>query len=558
MLKTGFNNWRIIAALIIIGFSALCLVLWRSKEDVGLLKGIHKPTKDSLLVVITANFEGYIEPCGCTSDPLGGVSRFAFVVKKLESELAFKPLVIDSGNLLFEEKERRKEDRCQDQAKIDVLLKTLQESGLRSTMMAPFDLAWGEDEAQKIYKAHNVAFAKRQAITKYIERSNSLNVATLYLPFDVVMSDEEMAKELDRLSKEAREIDGAEVVILVAQLSTPTVLNVTKGLSMMDIVVLANTENMAPKAPRRDDEGSPIYFEPGRQGQYFTFMLLQNIKDRNGPLILDNRAVLATEKTELLKLRILGLKAQINESSAARKPFLEERLKVTEKELFALSMEVLTPLEGPQVMFWSLPLNRKIPADETVAARISDYEKAIPSLTKACEEGMECPKAGPNDPTYVGANTCKGCHQEAFDVWKKAVFTISALDERGKAIKREVGHSKAFKTLTDIGKEHDRSCIGCHSIGFMEPGGFCKTSDVDFRKDVQCESCHGAGSLHAQTGDKKYITRRMDEEGCRGCHHVPHIQSYESFDYEDKVQKVLGKGHGEAFLKELIHKSRAD
>ena len=53
-------------------------------------------------------------------------------------------------------------------------------------------------------------------------------------------------------------------------------------------------------------------------------------------------------------------------------------------------------------------------------------------------------------------------------------------------------------------------------------------SDVGFRKEVQCESCHGPGSIHAQSGNKKAI-KNPTEETCRGCHHVPHIQSFESF-----------------------------
>ena len=99
------------------------------------------------------------------------------------------------------------------------------------------------------------------------------------------------------------------------------------------------------------------------------------------------------------------------------------------------------------------------------------------------------------------------------------------LNPKGKPTTRAMGHSKAWQTLTALDKEADRSCIGCHSIGFMQSGGYCKASEVDFRKDVQCESCHGPGSLHAQSGDKALIKRTVPEAVCRSCHHVPHIQS---------------------------------
>ena len=177
-------------------------------------------------------------------------------------------------------------------------------------------------------------------------------------------------------------------------------------------------------------------------------------------------------------------------------------------------------------------------------------------MVKKCEENIECPNAAAHEAVYVGAQTCKNCHAQAFEVWEKAVTTDNTLNEEGKEISRMVGHSKAWQTLVDADKDMDRSCIGCHSIGFMQPGGYCKASQVDFRKNVQCESCHGAGSLHAQSGDKRFIKRQVPEEQCRSCHHVPHIQSYDSFNYEDRLVKILGKGHGEKLLNEIIHRKK--
>ena len=89
----------------------------------------------------------------------------------------------------------------------------------------------------------------------------------------------------------------------------------------------------------------------------------------------------------------------------------------------------------------------------------------------------------------------------------------------------------------------------------MQPGGYCKSTEVDFRKDVQCESCHGPGSLHAKSGKKQDIIGKVDEQTCRNCHHVPHIKSFESFNFERDVVKVLGKGHGEKLLQQLNHKN---
>ena len=112
----------------------------------------------------------------------------------------------------------------------------------------------------------------------------------------------------------------------------------------------------------------------------------------------------------------------------------------------------------------------------------------------------------------------------------------------GKEQVREVGHSKAWQTLVDEHKDKDRTCVKCHSIGFNEPGGYCKVSEVDFRKNVQCESCHGPGSLHVQgAGDVQALrVSEVNEAVCRRCHQVPHIESYESFRIRGKTQVHFG------------------
>jgi len=118
-----------------------------------------------------------------------------------------------------------------------------------------------------------------------------------------------------------------------------------------------------------------------------------------------------------------------------------------------------------------------------------------------------------------------------------------------------VGHARAWLTLEELNKTRDRSCVGCHSVGFNERGGYCKTDEVGFLGDVQCESCHGAGSLHSQTGDPSFIDRSVSETHCRTCHHVPHIESYESFNYEENLKLILGPGHGYKKWRELVGES---
>jgi hypothetical protein len=59
---------------------------------------------------------------------------------------------------------------------------------------------------------------------------------------------------------------------------------------------------------------------------------------------------------------------------------------------------------------------------------------------------------------------------------------------------------------------------------------------------VQCEVCHGPGSLHAKDPEKNKIpVARPTGESCTACHHPPHVHA---FDAAAKLPEILGPGHG--------------
>ncbi len=52
-------------------------------------------------------------------------------------------------------------------------------------------------------------------------------------------------------------------------------------------------------------------------------------------------------------------------------------------------------------------------------------------------------------------------------------------------------------------------------------------------------------------GDPNLIKSNIDETTCRRCHKVPHIETTESFVFNEKVLHVLGDGHGLTLKKKL-------
>lgn len=132
---------------------------------------------------------------------------------------------------------------------------------------------------------------------------------------------------------------------------------------------------------------------------------------------------------------------------------------------------------------------------------------------------------------YVGAKKCKGCHTGAqnkmvYEKWEKAV------------------HARAFETLKAKGEEKNPRCLPCHTTGFNEGGYKMRAPGASNFEGVQCESCHGPGSLYKST---KHMKDEFDavqnglmipiEALCTKCHNKnsPH---FKGFDYQNAVKKI--------------------
>ena len=138
----------------------------------------------------------------------------------------------------------------------------------------------------------------------------------------------------------------------------------------------------------------------------------------------------------------------------------------------------------------------------------------------------------PVNATYVGAETCKSCHPNTFNVWSATK------------------HAHAYDALTKDSKrnrEADADCVRCHTTGFAYQGGFAGAEATPNLKGNQCENCHGPGSAHAAAPDdvaiRKVISRSVAKDKdkildrCLNCHdedNAPH-----GFDFLGMWAKVM-------------------
>jgi 2',3'-cyclic-nucleotide 2'-phosphodiesterase (5'-nucleotidase family) len=147
-------------------------------------------------------------------------------------------------------------------------------------------------------------------------------------------------------------------------------------------------------------------------------------------------------------------------------------------------------------------LDEVIPDDPKMGAMTKQARQEIDVVqNRLAEEEANAYVADTSQPSpYVQSEACAKCHQTEYDVWQKS------------------RHSHAFAALETKQRLFDAACIGCHSLGFQQPGGFVNIKATPQLANVQCESCHGPGAAHvAQPAAGNYKTPPKNQS-CLICH----------------------------------------
>ena len=118
---------------------------------------------------------------------------------------------------------------------------------------------------------------------------------------------------------------------------------------------------------------------------------------------------------------------------------------------------------------------------------------------------------------YSGNDACGTCHAQEYATWQ---YTA---------------HSTAFDTLVTHEADRRKDCIGCHVVGYEEPGGYDFFRRPPHLEDVGCESCHGRGGPHLSPGfvpkatEGPHAGKPDYAQVCSTCHTPKHSLG---FDFE--------------------------
>lgn len=501
--------------------------------------------KPTVRLYLVSTIAGAMEPCGCTKDQLGGVDHLAAYVEGQKAE-APRSLVLGAGPMLFLDPKLKPDAKAQDEWKAEALATAARDIGLVAWAPGANDWAAGAEALARYQQMSGAAL-----VAGNLEGAQGAQGAIVHDVSGVKVGVIGVSDPKDRAGAypagvkarpaleamkagvvEAKK-QGAKILVGLAALPRGEALRLVDEIPELNVLVLGKPVEMgegndAPKPPVII--GSTVVVETANHLQTLAVVDLYVKEDKEPLVFADAGGVAKAEELLLLSGRIRELENRINswerDRTAAEKDLADrkadlERLRADKAKLEAEQ----TPVQGSFFRYQAVEVRERHGSAKAVADRMLAYYKRVNAHNKEAFKDRKPEPAAKGQAEYIGIDACTDCHDEERKVWDKTP------------------HSHAYATLEEDFKQYNLDCVSCHVTGYGKPGGSTVTHNAKLQS-VQCEECHGPGSLHAKDPNKAgLIVLKPKPESCVSqCHHPPHV---EGFDPVAKMKLVLGPGHGE-------------
>ncbi|MCC7431687.1 hypothetical protein IT568_12660 [bacterium] len=408
-------------------------------------------------------------------------------------------LIVDAGNMLFKTQNMTSLQQDEWLLKSELLLKIEGEIGLDAINVGVRDLTNGLSylsERSEKYKmpfvSSNLVYTKTQkpAFNEFvIVDVSGIKIGILGVteginpkPNDVDWEVKDYKTIVPQIVKKLKDQD-CEIILLLANVGKEQIEKVIKENTDINFAVISGNQEQT----STQIAGETIVFRTKDRGRSIGIAEIGKSKKSPEKMFVDltptelayKQALEKLEKNlggspEQIKKEAETLLAKIEDSRKNKNFYKTELLDVDTK--FADKKEVKTQID-------------------VVTKKVADFAQQ-----QKLVQGID-----PNK-LFVGQAKCAECHAKQYNFWV------------------ETSHAKAYQTLVKENKQFSVDCVGCHVTGWEENGGFSNPYQVDNLKDVQCESCHGAGKAHLLTSredvdaKRKTITKVPAESSCVKCH----------------------------------------
>ena len=471
--------------------------------------------KPALRLAVVTDLKGYLEPCGCTSDPLGGIDRLAAQIRTLrEGDVPL--LFVIAGDAFFDAAPLAPERVDQANRNAKTMVGILNRLGATAVLPGQRDREQPAETLGSLRAAAEFPWLAMESDTGVLmHEAGDLSVA-------IVGARRET--EPDSVMAAAGAARGQANLVIVLVDGSRRDANRIGAIDGVDFVVQGGLDQDAAMPPRQ--AGKAWVLHASRQGQGLTVVDLY--RPRKDAPFADRSEWSRTELAAQFDRQIQELVAKIDAWEKAGDVDAKDldpqraRLVDLEKERAALDAP-LADTDGKAFAARWVALRKSEPSDPEIEKLMREHDKVVNEANRIAFADLKPPPLGPDDVAYVGSAACSACHQTAYAWW------------------RSHSHGVAYLTLQQRSKEYNLDCVGCHVTGYQEPGGSTVTHNLDGAlRNVGCESCHGPGAAHVKDPEVAVI-RVTPEATCAACHSKEHS---DLFDYEAYMKTLVVPGHG--------------
>ncbi len=138
-------------------------------------------------------------------------------------------------------------------------------------------------------------------------------------------------------------------------------------------------------------------------------------------------------------------------------------------------------------------------------------------LKRVSDEDLLSKRPRTSSDEFVGSAECGSCHQSALRTWQRSA------------------HSRALEPLKSEMEHRDPDCVPCHTVGLSSEHGFRSEASTPHLANVGCESCHGAGKMHAQD-PKSTPFAKVRKQACTNCHTSEQSPAFQFDSYWQRIR----------------------
>lgn len=469
---------------------------------------------------------------------MGGLSRRAYMIKQIASEVDKPVLLLDAGALLF----------AQPSIQAPLLpARTIQAKGVSRAMQAmnyaaigtaPQDLAAGLEFLVRQRQEFNLPWlsatlrdktGKRPLQPSIMTKIGETSVAIIGLtgspagnPPGEPTGDYRLLPWQEVLPDTLKEIkDHAEMVILLSSYPEPVNREIAGRFPDIHLIIQSGTFT-ANKAPQL--VGNTLITQVAARGEYLGRMDIDWQPTRRWDQgEVEDAAQLRQTRDNLDRInwRLGRLEKRPPDNMELAQNSEYQRLREERDRLTAEIKRLEQPATKDQEelsTFTSnvIPLKTSLPEDPEIQKIVAQTKQEInrAGQQKSREATRESrPAAG-----MAGWSACRACHPEQTAFWQKS------------------RHAGAWQTLAGARQQFNQECLLCHVTlptydqKSVRQGNLLSSLTPEFR-GVGCEACHGPGEKHAANPGQER-PQPLTAKTCLTCHSPEHD---DNFNFEQKL-----------------------